>query len=198
VGWWQPWLIVSLIFMFATWLASPLQLAVMEMSPELEGQDVTGQARVMQTVGIVMAPAMALIMTAVIAGLTYIMVTLMSKEATFKKYFALLFFCNIVFSVGYLLTIVILRLRGVESITSPEDMQMSLSLRMLAPEASAFVKGILGSIEFFSLWGLALVVVGLKHIFGLRTGQAVGCVIPLWVLYAAVSVMGEIFMNLGR
>jgi len=145
-----------------------------------------------------MSPAMALIMTALSAGITYVLVTLMSREATFKKYFTLLFFANIVFSVGYLLTIILLRIRGVDAITSPEDMHLSLSLRVLAPEGNTFLKGFLGSIEFFSLWGLALVFVGLKHIFAMRTGQALGVVIPLWVIYAVISIVSEIFAGFGQ
>ena len=85
-----------------------------------------------------------------------------------------------------------------ENITSPEDMHLSLSLRMLAPEASTFLRGLLGSIEFFSIWGLVLVVLGLRSIFGLRTGQAVSCVIPLFIIYAAIAVLSEFFINFGQ
>lgn len=198
VGWWQPWIIVSVLFMIATWIAAPLQQAVMEMNPQFEDQDVSGQAGMMRNMGVIMSPAMALIMTAVVAGITYILVTLMSREATFKKYFTLLFFANIVYAVGYLLTMVLLRMRGVENITSPEDMHLSLSLRMLAPEASTFLRGLLGSIEFFSIWGLVLVVLGLRSIFGLRTGQAVACVIPLFIIYAAIAVLSEFFIDFGQ
>jgi len=198
VGWWQPWVIVSVLFMIATWLAAPLQQAVMEMNPQFEDQDVSGQAGMMRTMGVIMSPAMALIMTALVAGITYILVTLMSREATFKKYFTLLFFANIVYAVGYLLTMVLLRMRGVENITSPEDMHLSLSLRMLAPEASTFLRGLLGSIEFFSIWGLVLVCLGLRSIFGLRTGQAVACVVPLFIIYAAIAVVSEFFIDFGQ
>jgi hypothetical protein len=198
VSWWQPWIIVSMVYVVATWLMAPLQQAMLEANPQFQGQGAGDQMGLMRTVGIVMAPAMALVVTALAAGITYVLVTLTSKEATFKKYFTLLFFANVVFAVGYLLTTVLLRLRGIENVTSPEDMQVSLSLRVLAPEGSSLLKGLLGSIEFFSIWGLVLVVVGLRRVFAMRTGQAIGCVIPLWVIFAAFSVLGEVFMNFNR
>jgi hypothetical protein len=146
---------------------------------------------------LVIAPAMALIVALMAAGISYVFVTMQSKEATFKKYFTLILFTNLVYSLGYLITAIILRARGVDSITSPEDLKISLSLRLFAPEANPVVRGLLSSIEFFSIWGLTLVVLGLKRIFNLRTGQAVACMIPLWVIYALLSVLGEVFSGFG-
>jgi hypothetical protein len=146
---------------------------------------------------IVIAPAMALIIAFIAAGITYVFVTMQSKEATFKKYFTLILFTNLVYSLGYLVTAIILRARGVDGITSPEDLKISLSLRLLAPEANPVVRGLLSSIEFFSIWGLTLVALGLKRIFNLRTGQALAAVIPLWAIYALLSVLGEVFSGFG-
>lgn len=196
VGWWQPWIWISILFMIATWLAMPAQRALMDLNPKMtpEMAEKMGGAAYIQ---LVLAPAMALIVAFMAAGLTYVFVTLQSKEATFKKYFTLILFTNLIYSLGYVITTIILRARGTENITSPDDLKISLSLRVLAPEANAVVRGLLASIEFFSIWGLTLVVLGLRRVFNLRTGQAVACVIPLWVIYAVLSVAGEVFSNFG-
>jgi len=138
-----------------------------------------------------------LIIGFVAAGISYPIVTMQSKEATFKKYFTLILFSNLIYALGYVIACVIIRMKGVDNISSPDDLKVSFSLRMLAPEASPVVKGLLSSIEFFSIWGLIIVMLGLKRIFNLRTGQAIACMIPLWLLYVALSIMGEVFANFG-
>jgi hypothetical protein len=144
-------------------------------------------------VQLIIAPAGVLILAFVLAGLSYVVVTLASKAATFKQYLTLMLFTDVVGVVGYLITTTIVRLRGVENITVPDDARFSLSLRMLAPENSAALKGLFGSIEFFAIWGFVLIVMGLRRIFGLSLGAAIACVIPVWLLYAVMGILGETF-----
>ena len=196
VGWWQPWVWVSILFIIGGILTIPAQHAVMLLNPKMtpEMAEKMGSVAYFQ---LIFAPAMVLIIGFLAAGISYPVVTMQSKEATFKKYFTLILFSNLIYALGYVIACVIIRMKGVDNISSPEDLKVSFSLRMLAPEASAVVKGLLGSIEFFSLWGLAIVFLGLKRIFNLRTGQALACVIPLWILYVALSIMGEVFGSFG-
>jgi len=196
VGWWQPWLWVSILFVIGGWLMVPAQHALMALNPKMtpEMMEKMGSVAYFQ---LALAPAMCLIVALLAAGISYPVVTLQSREATFKKYFTLVLFTNLIFSLGYVITGIILRARGVDSIASPEDLKISFSLRMLAPGAGDVVKGLLGTIEFFSIWGLVLVVLGLKRIFNLRTGQAVACIIPLWLIYAVLSIVGEMASHMG-
>jgi hypothetical protein len=196
VNWWQPWLMTAVLFIIGGWLAMPAQRAVMELNPKMtpEMAEKMGTAAYFQ---LILAPAMVLLVGLLAAGVSYVVVTLQSKEATFKKYFTLILFTQLIYALGYVIISAILRIRGTEGITSPEDVRISFSLRMLAPEANAVVRGLLASIEFFSLWGLTLTALGLKRIFNLRTGQAVACIIPLWLIYAVLSIVGEVFANFG-
>ncbi len=196
VGWWLPWVGVSILFIIGGILTIPAQHAVMMMNPKMtpEMAEKMGSVAYFQ---LIFAPAMVLIIGFVAAGISYPVVTMQSKEATFKKYFTLILFSNLIYALGYVIACVMIRMKGVDNITSPEDLKVSFSLRMLAPDASAVVKGLLASIEFFSLWGLAIVFLGLKRIFNLQTGQAIACLIPLWILYVALSIMGEVFGSFG-
>ena len=196
VGWWQPWIWVSILFLIGGFLTIPAQHAVMMLNPKMtpEMAEKMGSVAYFQ---LIFAPAMVLIIGFLAAGISYPVVTMQSKEATFKKYFTLIVFSNLIYALGYVIACVMIRMKGVDNITSPDDLKVSFSLRMLAPEASPVVKGLLSSIEFFSIWGLTIVVLGLKRIFNLRTGQAIACVIPLWILYAGLSIAGEVFANFG-
>ncbi len=199
VNWVQPWLLSSLTYAIITWIAMPIQRAVLEVHPDLTTEQIDQQLELMDNFGfmwIVLAPAGALVITLVIAGLSYIAVTLASRAATFKQYLTLSFFTGIVGMMGQLISAVIIRVRGIENITGPEDAQMALSLRALAPDNAA-VRGLFGSIEFFAIWSLVLVVMGLTRIFGMSRGQSVAVAVVLWILYAGMMIIGEALGGMG-
>jgi hypothetical protein len=197
VNWVQPWIIASVFYLLAGVIGMPIQLAVMELNPnDLPADQLEQQIEMAEKfsfVGYIMAPAMVLIITLIMAGLTYIMVTILSKAATFKQYFTLMMFVNVIGALGYLLSMAVVRMRGAENIMDPEDARFALSLRMLATESGAVLKGLLGSIDFFVVWSFILLVLGLKRVFGMTTGAAVACMIPAWLLYATLSIVGEFF-----
>jgi hypothetical protein len=146
---------------------------------------------------VLLAPLGVLVLQLIVAGLTYIMVTIMSQKATFKQYLSLSFFTGIPAMLGQVLSVVVLRLRGLERIMGPEDARMSFSLRALAPADNAILKGVFGSIEFFTLWSLVLLALGLQRVFGMSRGQAIAVLIPLWLIYVVMLVLGEVLGGMG-
>ncbi|MCI0451531.1 MAG: YIP1 family protein [Candidatus Latescibacteria bacterium] len=199
VAWVQPWLLSSAIYAFITWIAMPIQRAVLEVHPDLTTEQLEQQLEVMDKFGfmwVILAPAGALVITFVMAGLSYIAVTLASRAANFKQYLTLSFFTGIVGMMGQLVSAVIIRGRGLESIAGPEDAQMALSLRALAPDNAA-MRGLFGSFEFFAIWSLVLVVMGLMRIFGMSRGQSIAVAVVLWALYAGMMIIAEAFGGMG-
>lgn len=193
VSWWQPWLMVSVIMVIATWLMLPIQAALIEATPELAGEMDSTAMKISQIVQVVVVPVIVLIAALIVTAISYVMVTLMSKEATFKKYFTLILFADVIASIGFIATILILRARGLDQVASPEDLKAGLSLRPLVPDAGPVLGGILGSVEFFAIWGFTLIVLGLRRLFGFSLGAAIACCIPLWVMYTLFTVVGEVF-----
>lgn len=195
VTWLQPWIFASVIYMVITWIAMPIQRAVLEVHPTLTSAQIDAQLDMMDRFGfmwIILAPAGILIITFIMAGISYIAVTLATRAATFKQYLTLSFFTGIVGMIGQLVSSIIIRARGLDNIMSPEDAQMSLSLRALAPD-NAVLRGLFGSVEFFAIWSLVLLAMGLMRIFGMKRGQAIGVAVFLWILYAGMVILGESF-----
>lgn len=199
VSWVQPWLISSVLYALITWVAMPIQMAILEVSDTLTSEQIDQQIDMMDRFGfvwIVMAPAGALVVTAVMAGLSYIAVTLASRAATFKQYLTLSFYTGIVGMMGQLLSATIIRARGLDRINSPDDGQMALSLRAFAGD-SVVMKGLFGSIEFFVIWSLVLVTLGLERIFGMSRGQSIMVAVILWIMYAAMMIVAEVAGGMG-
>lgn len=200
VSWVQPWILSSLFYILITWIMLPVQSVLLELNTEMTTEQIDQQLDILERFGfmwIILAPAGVLLITFVTAGLSYIVVTMASRAATFKQYFALSFYTGIVGMTGQLISSIIVRVRGLDAIQEPQDAQLSLSLRALVPEGSAVVRGLMGSIEFFALWSLVLIVMGLMRIFGMSRAQAIGVAVMLWVLYAATVIIGEIFGGMG-
>jgi hypothetical protein len=201
VHWVQPWIILSVLYVVITWIGLPIQRALLELNPgDLPTEQLDRQMEMMDKYGfaqLVFAPALVLIMGLIVAGISYVLVTVLARAATFKQYFTLMLFTSIIGAAGYLVTTTVVRLRGVENIMAPADAQFSLSLRMLAPENSAALRGLLGTFEFFTIWGFILVVMGLQRIFGMSRGAAIACLVPVWLISAAVAIVGEIFGGMG-
>jgi len=195
VSWVQPWIFCSLIYAVITWISLPIQRAVIEVHPTMSGEQIDQQIEMMTRFGfmwVILAPVGALVITFIIAGVSYIAVTLATRTATFKQYLTLSFFTGIVGMTGQLVSSTIIRVRGLDNIMAPEDAQMSLSLRALAPD-NAVVRGLFGSVEFFAIWSLVLVTMGLTRIFGMSRAQAIGVAVLLWILYAGIVILGESF-----
>jgi hypothetical protein len=74
---------------------------------------------------------------------------------------------------------------------------MSFSLRTLAPPDSALLKGVFGSFEFFTIWSLVLLALGLQRVFGMNRGQAIAVLIPIFLIYVIMLIMGEVFGTMG-
>jgi hypothetical protein len=56
---------------------------------------------------------------------------------------------------------------------------------------------VLGSFDFFAIWSFVLVVMGLMHIFEMTRKQAIICIVPLWVIYVAMMLLGEMTGSFG-
>lgn len=201
VRWVQPWIMVSLLTMVVTWLSMPVQRTLLESSAlDIPSEQVDKQLEMMDRFGVVqvaLVPLGALAISLVVAALSYILVTVLARGATFKQFFTLTLFTSVVSTIGQLVSTIIVRARGLDRIVEASDAQMSLSLRVLAPEGIAALKGLLGSVEFFACWAFVLVALGLMRIFGMSRGQAIAALIPMWIIYVAAMMLGEIFGGMG-
>jgi hypothetical protein len=202
VGWKQPWLLVSIPYMVVTYLSQPIQRVLIELnSRNLTTEQLDKQLEIMDKLGfmwVLMAPIGVLVVTLIMAGLSYMLVTMMSQSATFKQYLSLSLFTGIIGIVGQLIAVIILRMRGIEQIMSADDARISFSLRALAPADNPLMRGLFGSVEFFTIWGFVILVLGLMRIVGMRRTQAIMVLIPIWIIYVGMLVAGEVFGGMGQ
>lgn len=200
-GWVQPWLFVSVLGLLVTYLSFPIQRAVQDLNLMNIPQDKLDQQlammNTMKIASLISTPAVVILATLVVAGISYMVVSVMSPEANFKQYFTLSMFAGVIGIMGQVVSTAVIRLRGVDKIATLEDARFSLSLRPLAPPDSAVLRGLLGSFEFFWVWSTIFVVMGLMRIFGMSRSKAIAVVVPIWLMYVILMVFSEKFGGLG-
>ena len=201
VSWWQPWIWLSIISTITAYLSLPAQRAVVVLNPgNIPPEQLQQQLDMMDkygTVQLLAVPILILVVALIVGGLSYILVSILSEKASFKKFFTVYFYGGIVASLAGLLGVIMVRVKGINTIRVPEDAQFSISLGFLAPPDGALIKGVLSGIEFFSIWALVVIAMGLMRVFDMPRKHAVYCVIPMWVLSVIMIMIDNLVRGLN-
>ena len=104
---------------------------------------------------------------------------------------------GIVSSLANVIATLVVRMKGVDAIRTADDAKFSIGLRFLVPEEGALVKALLASVDFFAIWSFVLVVMGLMHLFEMTRRQAIYCIIPMWIIYVGMLLLGEVTGSFG-
>ena len=129
-------------------------------------------------IGLLFVPVGLIIAYVISAGLLWILTSLMSGEAKFIPLLSVTTYASI---TGVLLAtagVVVLRLKGIDNVTSMADLQPALGLDLLVPEAGKFLASVLKAINPFTIWGLILTAIGVTvtHKTSKGTGYTVATV----------------------
>jgi hypothetical protein len=195
--WWQPWIWVSIINILVGWLSLPVQIHLARLNPkDLPPDQVQNTVEAMEKygfLGLLTAPIVVLLMSVIFALISYLVVSILSSQANFKKYFSLYLYSSIVVSVGTLLSTVVLRMKGLQSIQSLQDAIVSFGPRVFVPPDMKTIGAVLSSLDVFAVWFYILIGVGAAHIFKLTRQSAFLVALPVWLLYVLVAVTGARF-----
>jgi hypothetical protein len=161
-----PWIGLSVIIVLIAYLMMPFtQVAVASRIAQLAQQNpqAATNAAKFQTVGIFFAPVFLLIGLLISAGLLWLLVTLFAgADARFKTLLSLSTYVAVPTILLQVAGLIVLKMKGLDAITSPDDLRPPLGLNLLAPGAGGFVGALLAGINPFSLWGLVLTAIGVQ------------------------------------
>lgn len=111
-----------------------------------------------------------------------------ASEFSFKTSFSTVVHAYMPGAVGALLTLPVILSRERISMREAQGGILASNLGAFAPEdASPVVRSLLGSLDFFSLWTLCLLILGYRITARVSTGTAATVVLVLWILYVAAK-----------
>jgi hypothetical protein len=197
--WWEPWVWVSLVSMVIAYISIPVQMQLVRLNPQgRPPEDIEKTVEAMQkfgAIGIVSTPVVILITALIVGGVSYLLVSLLAEESSFKKYFTLMLYANIDVASGQLIGTVLTRLKGVENIRSVQDATAQFGPALLASPDQKILYPVLSSLDVFYIWFYALLAAGLVHVFRMSTRNAVLVIIPVWLLQVLFALLGSRFGN---
>ena len=138
-------------------------------------------------VGVVFAPIIYGLFLLVNALILWVSTSVLGGEGKFTTLLTVTTYASISYTLLQVIGVIVLTMRGTSSITSMLDLQPSLGLDLLAPDAKGFVLGLLRGINPFTLYGLFLTGLGIAVTHKTSKGVA----------YTAASIQFVIALLIG-
>jgi len=143
-------------------------------------------------VGILIAFALLLLIS---GTLLWVLVSVLGGDGKFSKLLSVTAYSAV--PAGLLLGIVgsiVLHLKGVGNITSPQDMQPALGLDLLVPGTKGFLGALLKGINPFSIWGVIVTATGVSvtHRLSKSTGYT-AATIQFAIMLLVASALAGVF-----
>ncbi len=197
LAWWKAYIVVSIITIILGWLNMPMQRRAMELGAEnMSEEQVQAMLENMERfgwMGLIIAPIGILVIYLIIAGITHLVINIISMSSNFKKTLSLISFCGLIGMVEQIIKHVIIRFRGIESIQSMSDLKVSFGLAALFPELEGFWFAFLESLSIFQIWYLVLLLFGIATIFKIDLKKSAIPVLVNWLISLLVLYVSSLF-----
>ncbi|MGH7644798.1 MAG: YIP1 family protein [Gemmatimonadales bacterium] len=140
---------------------------------------------------VVSSPIFVVIFLLLAAGVMWVAVSLLGAEGKYKLLLGVATYAAILYVLQLLAGYAVLTLRGIESVTSPQDLQPAFGLDLLAPGMTGYLGAVLKGINVFSVWGVVLEGIGISvtHRVSKGTGY-IAAGIAFVVLLLVLSLFG--------
>lgn len=188
LGWWQPYLLTTMIGIVLGWLSLPVSRRIIElnergMPPEqldamLENVDRFGW------LGLLAVPIVYIAILALLAGIAHLVISIMSSEASYKRTISVLAWCGMVSILGQVVKTAVVLGRGVETIEAEADARISLSLAAFFPDLEGFGRALFESLGIFEIWYYILLAFGVSLVFRTSRSKAILPVVIVWLVSA--------------
>ena len=184
--WWQPFIVIAIASSVIAYFQTPINSHIFMLNERgLSEEQLQAQGEIMDkfgSVGLIAVPLVVLIIYVILAALCNVTVNLVSGKSSFKKMLSLLNFTAFVGIIEQGLRLLIIHMRGIENITSRDDLYaVSFSLTRFV-ETDGFLRAVLESFSIFQIWFLILFTVGVSVVYEISRKAALAPTIVVWVL----------------
>ena len=160
-----------------------------------QNPNAAAQAEKFQFIGLVFAPIGLFIGLLIAAGLLWVLVTVLAGgDAKFKTLLSVATYTAVPSVLLQVAGLIVLKMKGVEAVTAPEDLRPPLGLNLLTPDATGFAGALLSGINPFAVWGMILTAIGIQVTHKTSKGAAYTVAIVAMLLGVLI---GALFAGLG-
>ncbi len=193
---WRPWLLVSIVSVIVGYLQRPFQQRVQAIILEHAGRPVPADTPLKMVLSLCVTPIGVLVLMAISAVILYGLASAMGGEVTYKKMLSVVAFSFPPILIQQIITVAVLMTRGVQSITGPSDMFVSLGADLALPadaNVGYFTRFLLAGIGPLQIWALVIVAIGVMVMGKTSKGSAwTAAIIHFIILLVAFSALGAL------
>ncbi len=124
----------------------------------------------------IIATAIFLPIAILISGtLLWILASIFGLNASFVRLLSVSCYSTVLYLLQVGFGLIVLSMRGIESVTSPMDLQPAFGLDLLFPNLTGYVGALVKGVNIFSLWGVFVQGVGITktHDTSPKTGYTI-------------------------
>ncbi len=196
-----PAIVVGVLFAIVGYLMVPYRIA--SMAPQIaqmaaQNPNAAAQMEKFQSIGVFAAPIFVILFLLIVAVLMWLFVMLFAGgDAKYKTLLSVATYTALPAFFLQLAGWLVLKMKGVESVTSPLDLQPPLGLNLLAPSVTGFMAGVLAGINPFTIWGTILTAIGVQVTHRTSKGSAYTVAIAVMVIGLLFGGVGAMFASRG-
>ncbi len=195
-NWLIPFLIVAAAGVLSIFLMSPVMMHIVERQIP-EGLSAEAQAQMISMIkvsryhGIVASPLLLIVKWSISAFLLFSISVLFGADITYRKVLSLLGHASIITALDNLLSIVVLYMRGIDTIKSMEDIQSTvLSLNhILGSSGHPVMRVFLESVNVLTVWYMIVLALGMASMTQVSRKQSAVIVGLVWAMHT-IFLMG--------
>ncbi len=198
---WTPWAIMAVLLLVVNYLMQPYQQRVRELVLQRLNQPVHEPTTASIAVGLVVGAVGLLLVCLIGAGILYAIVSIFGGETSYKKLLTIMAFGLPITLIVQIITVAVLRSRGLATINGPDDLIVSLGLDLLLPQSvqpSYFVRFMLAGVNLLQIWQLAIVAMGLTVMAKMGKGAAwTAAIVNFVIVLVLLSSFGALGMKMA-
>ncbi len=195
--WWKAFIVIAVLQVIIGWLNLPIQRQVLSLNERGMSEEQLSKALEQMgkfgLIGLILAPAAIIVIYLICAWIVNVGVNLLSARSDYKKVLSLISFTGLIAMVEQVISVIIVRSRGIEAIESAEDARVSLGLAPLFPDLGGFGAAFLESLSVFSVWYYIILTLGIASIFRIEIKKSVIPVVILWIISLLFLYLGKLF-----
>lgn len=193
-NWFLPFLIIIIIGIITAIILHPIQmnLIIAKLSGNIPEENVNfmiKQANKSKYIGYSLIPLFTLLKLAIVSGLLLLGSYLFSDKMKFKQMFSIVCWSNIILTLGGILNVFIIYLKGIDTINDPTDLAtMGLNIFFNAKSIGVVLNALLSEISVFSIWYIALISIGLVFVGEISKVKAIFISVFVWLIITGFKV----------
>lgn len=174
--WFVPAIALGIVVTILNYLILPFRMAAM--APQLakaaaSNPGAPAQIESFQRIAVFASPIFVVIFLLIVAGVLWLLVTLLAGgDAKYRTLLSVATYTALPSILLQVAGLAVLKMKGVEAVTSAMDLQPPLGLNLLAPDVGGFLAGALAAINPFSIWGTILTAIGIQVTHKTSKGSA--------------------------